>query len=192
MLHQVSIRLADYLIVNNVAKEEKKAYYVYGLELFLGKLISYSSMLLLAIFFDQTIPIILFFVFLLSLRKYTGGYHLKSFLACYLSTLGLSTFNIVILTPFLFENRQILYPCLLVAVIVILLLKPVNHPNLNLSNSELKGNNRKAKIVLIIEIIFIIVANYYFINPAYYVLPSIGIIQCAVLMVMAKISHQEV
>ena len=82
MRHYLSERVADFLFVHGTIKNKEKDIYIYGLELIISSIINLLICLILSILFGCFVNGLIFFISFSSLRRFTGGFHSKSFLRC--------------------------------------------------------------------------------------------------------------
>lgn len=68
----------------------------------------------------------------------------------------------------------------------------INHPNIDISKSELQESKKAARLVVIMEVMIIVVLAYLKANILYIGYMSVAVILCALLMCLAKIIKQEV
>ena len=191
-MYIVAERLTDWLIKNGTISQQSKDNYIYGIEVTMEKLISYSVLFILAVFLKILIPSILFFLFFIVLRGYTGGYHAKTFMGCFISSIFLYLGCSQLMVPFFISESKYVIPVTIVSCIIILILAPMNHPNLNLNHKELRSCKIGTRIVLMIEVIFVVFGIKSGINTVYIVFPFLGTFICAVLLIVAKLIRQEV
>ena len=79
-----------------------------------------------------------------------------------------------------------------ISVLVIGIIGTVNHPDMHMNSAELSGSKRIARINLAIELGVIIISIYIGIDKVSIGYMAMGVIQCAILLCMAKIMKQEV
>lgn len=191
-MHNLAVYLADCLIDNEVADKVKKEEYVYGIEVLIGKMINYSSLMFIAVYFKVLIPSMFFMTAFFSLRNWTGGYHAKSAVRCYLGTIGIFTILIKGIIPFVIGNQFINVSMLALSSIIIIVMSPVNHPALCMNKDEIKKCKSTSRKVLFIEIVCISIFMVLRIEPMYVTYMIIGIVVDAALLCIAKIIKQEV
>lgn len=96
-------RLVDKMLQEKMISTEDKKWYIYSLQLIIEKIVSYSTILLLAMifgFFFQTIGFLLVFSVI---RKYSGGFHFKHFWSCYLFSIGTYLAFVLVYQNYQFE-----------------------------------------------------------------------------------------
>ena len=148
-------------------------------------------MLLLGLLFGQFLHTLCFIVFFISLRKRTGGFHANKFWQCYLETVIV---YILIMqgVPMLCRNTVVMYGMLFFATVLICIMGTINHPNVDMSKSELKESKKAARLLALMEVMIIAVLVYLKADMLYVGYMSVAIILCAFLMCLAKIIKQEV
>ncbi len=192
MIHKLAVKTAGYLIMNKVGTVDYEESYIYGIEIMIEKFITYSVLLILALYFKQIIPSLLFVIFFVLLRGYTGGYHANTYAGCFISTLVMYLTCSLVLAPRLLEEEILLFPGLAITIIVILTLAPVNHPNLDMNSKEIKNCKMGTKVVILIETVFILGGIICNVSKIYIVFSLLGMVMCAILLILAKIMKQEV
>lgn len=75
MIHSLSSRIADFFVVQNVAKEEEKEEYVYGIELIISGIISVGIVVFIGAVTGSILYALLYNIMMVVIRMYTGGYH---------------------------------------------------------------------------------------------------------------------
>lgn len=80
----------------------------------------------------------------------------------------------------------------MISALIILLIGTVNHPHLNLTKEELNVSKRKARLVTVLEISFIVLSIFLHIQSEYIFYMFIGIAVNAISMIVSKLIGQEV
>lgn len=191
MVEKAVLKLVGWMENENMIEKTQKEYYEYALITMTEQMIAVASMLMIGIFFHQFVPTVIFIIFFLSLRKRTGGYHADKFWQCYLLTA--ITYIGVIQAAFVFLKKPfMMYGILVWAVLVIEIIGTVNHPNMDMDQSELQETKKAARLLALIEFGVIAVSAVRKINQLYVCYMSIAVILCSSLMCLAKILKQEV
>lgn len=86
MLKFISQKSVEYLIKRGKAKEERKAVYIYGCELLFSTSFSALSIITLGLIFGKATEAVTFILFFMPIRTVAGGYHAKTYGACFLIT----------------------------------------------------------------------------------------------------------
>ena len=191
MVEKIVVKLVAQMEDRKIIEKTSRDYYEYVLITLIEHLIGVGTMLIIGIFFKQFMPTVIFLIFFLSLRKRTGGYHADKFWQCYLVTI-ITYIGIIQIVTVLSEKTFILYLILLFAVLAIEIIGTVNHPNIDMDESELYENKKAARLLVLMEAAVIVLLIVLEINQIYVSYMSIAIILCAFLMCLAKILKQEV
>ncbi|MCR5203005.1 MAG: accessory gene regulator B family protein [Lachnospiraceae bacterium] len=186
-------RLTKEMIKTDVIGEEKKEYMIYALELLFENVISSLIILVLGGIAGCLIETGLFLICFLALRKYSGGFHCEREISCYFLTI-LSYVGILITYTFINKNESWIIITILVAIsfIMILAIGTVNHPNLRLDEDELCASRNRARLIAILICLSLIIAEKVGIHCRFLLFPGFSIILCAISLMLAKITKQEV
>lgn len=184
--------LTGRLLAYSLIEESQQELYQYGLERLLSKLTSYSAFLVLALCIGKFIPTVLFLSFLFLLRGRTGGYHASTELCCFVSSMVTCILVMQVLVPYLMVHQAVLWVAFVVALLIILIWAPVNHPNVDFSKKELQQYRLRARRVLVIEVLLILLMLIGQVGAEYITSAMSGVIVCSVLISLAKITNKEV
>ncbi|RKM53913.1 accessory regulator AgrB [Butyrivibrio sp. X503] len=162
-MEYLSKKLTDYILEKNVIDKENYEIYKYGFESFLETAFCFASVLVIAAFM-HAIPQALFFsFFFLMMRSYTGGLHLKTFKACYVSSC-LILVACILLVKNLTVNPYLSIAIYGASVLAIVLLGPVDHPNKQVDEEDNKRFMFRSYIILAISavtaVILFIIKNH--------------------------------
>lgn len=184
--------LMERLLANEMIEESQQEIYQYGLERLINKTVGFTLLLLLAIGIQMLLPSVLFLCFLFLLRGRTGGYHAASEYRCLAGTAAIYLLCMKVLLPLLQQSPMMTVLCFLVSAAVIFLLAPVNHPNIGFSREEMKFYKKRSRMVLGGEITAIFIFVLVGVKEELIVSAMMGIMVCAFLLCLAKITKQEV
>lgn len=189
MVQRISIRLTDILMQNQVGDSDKYDWYVYGFELLLGKILSYSLLLLVALLLGEPIQLVVFSVFFLTLRKRSGGYHASKNWVCALSSAVLFALCVGLVQRVTFSIWLAL-AIVVVAGAVVFALAPINHPNLHLDSDEVAQLRKSSRLVFGAEAALIAIIWALGLYPyAFMAALAVGLV--AATMLLAKLTGQE-
>lgn len=191
MVEEMVLKLVNQMEVKKIIEKSNRDYYEYVLIMMIERIIAIGSLMIVSVIFKQFFPTIAFLTFFLSLRKRTGGYHADKFWQCYLLTM-ITYIGVILAAPILSENPHIMYTLLFFAVLVIEGIGTINHPNINLDESELWETKKAARLLVLIEVGIIAVLIVLKRNQLYVSYMSMAIIMCSSFMCLAKIIKQEV
>ncbi|MCM1500467.1 MAG: accessory gene regulator B family protein [Clostridium sp.] len=191
MIEKMAISVVGQMCEENLIEKRMEEYYIYVLESLTENVITLGSILLLSLVFNIVFPTVLFLVFFMSLRKRTGGFHLNSFIQCYLGTISIYV-SVIFVNSCLMRFPQILLGMTFLSICVIELIGTVNHPNMHMSIEELVEAKKAARIIAALEGSIISFFAYVGVKMVYIGYMSMAIIVCAALLCIAKILKQEV
>lgn len=146
-MEKISNRIADLLLKKHYIEEAMFSIYQYGIQMTLEIGLSFVTSIVICCLWGKVLEGIIFFAVFIPLRSYLGGFHLKSYGACYIcscvtlvAVLGLSFFEpdyyiswlilcLSIITIFFEARREKLrdadgkhfYPKICVIILVILI-----------------------------------------------------------------------
>lgn len=191
MIENMVLKLVNQMEMEKIINKSSCEYYEYALIGMVEHVITVGTMLLLGVIFRQFLPTICFIVFFLSLRKRTGGFHANKFWQCYLGTVIIYSVLVPII-PILCRNQTVMYTMLFLAMLLICIMGTINHPNMDMSKSELQESKKAARLLVLMEVMILVALVYLKADILYIGYMSAAIILCAFLMCLAKIIKQEV
>lgn len=185
-------KFVDYLIINNITSIDMREMHIYSFEVMVGKILNYGTLLLLSWFNNNILQTLVFMIVFFSLRSRNGGFHAKKFLRCYFGTIVIYFCVLNTVVPAIKAYEYMYLYVVAVSVITVYFFAPVNHPNLQLNNDEIrlcKKSARRLIIGLSICVIVLIELNI-ILEYVYYMIAGMGI--NTGLLLIAKILKQEV
>lgn len=190
MVEKIILNLVDNLVDNNIIELDKKDMYMYALICEIESAITIGSIIIVAIIIRKLFLTICFLFSFLSLRNRTGGYHLNCFSSCYIGTIGI--YGLVICICESLSDQSICLGILtLFSILCITIIGTINHPNMDMSLEEINASKKLARCTLIINVVicgFLFMLN---VNRNVVKYFQMGIIVCAILLLLAKITGQE-
>lgn len=147
----LSERLTDYLILSGSVREEDKDLYVFGIGQGLFIALNTATTFLVSLYFGMVWQGVLFLLCYFSLRSYSGGYHASTPTRCYFVSTAITVLF------FLLLNRSFDWPPIImlssgiIAVIVTVLLAPLESINKPLDALERKTYKRRSIAVLSVQ-----------------------------------------
>lgn len=141
-MEKCSKKIIDYMLNNNIISEQDKEIYLFGLISMLRTVLNIMTLISIGILFGMLVECIVFVIFIILLRTYSGGFHSDNPTICYFISV-----IIVILTllNIKFETLNVYSSIILLAVSLVLILKyaPVGHKNKPLEEIEIKVYRRR-------------------------------------------------
>lgn len=156
MQHHLSECIADFLLSQKVIKKHEKEIYVYGTQLVISSIINLLICITISLLLGELINGLIFFAIFSSLRRFTGGFHCKTFLMCnvvFSSVVALALLSNIFLGE-VFENYVTVIVTAIFNLICILLFSPVYNENKKLTYIQKKRFLISSIIVYAIHIAF--------------------------------------
>lgn len=100
MTEYISDWLTDSLFSNGFINEGDREIYHYSIQVMIEKIIGFSTIFFLAFLWEKLLETIMFVFCFSYIRKYSGGFHSRSFAGCYIGTITIYV---------AYYNRDILY-----------------------------------------------------------------------------------
>lgn len=191
MIEKIAANFVNQIIEAELTSKNMADQYIYVSICWMEKILTIGSIILISIAVQKFIPTLLFLVFFLELRKRTGGYHLNKFYQCYFATI-VSYLLILFLSTYFADYPQLLLIILTLAIVEILIIGTVNHPNMHMDSEELAESKKKARTIALLEGSIIYFCALFGANTLFISYMAIAVILCAVLLCISKIFKQEV
>ena len=147
-MKNLSDKITDFYIKKGFVPEDKKEIYSYGFRLIIADIINFSIVITLGIVLKKLCESILFLITLCTVRRFSGGFHAKTYWLCRLSMIITFT-GVLTLSEIIIKTNNKLNISLLINVlcmIIIFRFSPVKHPNKTLTTEQIHKNKFKAII----------------------------------------------
>ena len=190
-MNSISEKLTDAIIKKKLIPLEMRDWYIYAFLRILETSLSTITVLIIGYMESKIVPTICFWLFFCELRKQTGGFHCKKYWECYLVT-SLLMYIYINIEKYVSACPIMIYLCLIISAIVIMYIGSINNPNMNLSKNEIRALKEKARYTLGIELFVIVSLIYIGVEFMYVAYMTFAILTCAILLMVAKITKQEV
>lgn len=189
-MHELAIKITDYLIARGVSKKSERDFYIYGCEILLLKIANVGTLLCIALVMGNLVEGIILLLTFMTLRKYTGGFHLGSALSCYIFTALVYMSSLYLCVNYMGSEAMCLV-IVIISEIIIVSLAPIDNPNLNLTEEEIMSMKKQIKrLVVLLSVILILLMLWgkgiRFISPI-----VVGIVLDAMFIVVAKIHKKR-
>lgn len=182
--------LVDFLIQQDVLDKTYRDDSVYGLTLFLEKMVTYLLLMGISFFLGKPAEGLMFAICFVFLRQSTGGFHAKTFIGCLAGSVLSFYVAMEVMAVWLQSHVLISSSLLLMACICVFVWAPVNHPNLLLTEDEIKRNKLWSRSILLIEVCIIEIGYVLHMQWQQYIVSAV--ILCATFILIAKLIGQEV
>lgn len=159
----LSERIADFLLYQKIINTQEKEIYVYGIQLVISSVINLLICITISLLLNELINGILFFILFSSLRRFTGGFHCKTFIMCNIVFSVIVTLVLLINKSFgyVFEKPVLFTVTVIFCLICILLFAPVYNENKELTKLEIKKFKIISIVVYTIHICFYLIFNLF-------------------------------
>lgn len=178
------------MLDNKLIEVSKKELYTYHMTIILERLVTYFVILLFSIQFKVFIHTIFFLCFFANIRKHSGGFHLRHFYSCFISSVSIYIMFVKIIYPFLAKYNKMNLLFLLMALVIILYIGSMNNPNINWSIQEFEKNKQMTRYIGSIETFMILGGNIIKMETSYLIYMTFGIFLSAILLLIEKISDK--
>lgn len=152
-LEIVAEKMTDHLKKQGLVESDMAEVYVYGMTLLISSTATLLATLLLGFMFQVINSVLVFLLFFVSVRIFSGGYHSSSYLRCFLTFMCMLGSFIAIQRNL--PERAVLPTMLITSLISLFLIfkfSPVSHPNAPIRESDWFRFKRISRITCIIEI----------------------------------------
>ncbi len=184
--------VTDWLLSEEKDNQKKRSLYLYVVHRYVST-ISFSLVIgFISLFLFRSVMPVVFSVFLVTLRKYSGGYHLNNADVCFISSIFITIIAHYIsrwLANSYGDSGLIFFIISVAMLAVIVALSPVNHPNLHLTKNEAKA--MKMHIAKISAIISAVLAVSAAVKSEMLFPIFVAIMTDFILIAAAKLTHQE-
>lgn len=149
-MKNLSGRIADFYVSNNIIKSEEKEAYSYGIYLILNDIITFSIIIFISlILWNIRYSVEFLFVFCFT-RAYCGGYHADKAYICRL-TMIITFLMVIVMSSFLVNiSEWLLCMILICSCCLSIPFVPVKHPNKELTPELIKKGRVKGTISYVI------------------------------------------
>lgn len=184
--------VTDWLLSEEKDNQKKRSLYLYVVHRYVST-ISFSLVIgFISLFLFRSVMPVVFSVFLVTLRKYSGGYHLNNADVCFINSIFIAIIAYYIsrwLANSYGDSGLIFFIISVAMLAVIVALSPVNHPNLHLTKNEAKA--MKMHIAKISAIISAVMAVSAAVKSEMLFPIFVAIMTDFILIAAAKLTHQE-
>lgn len=187
MIKLFSKKITEFLINQNVIQDEAEIYQ-YGFEQIISSVMGFIGILLISLYLDILLEGVIYSLSFYIIRKYTGGFHCKTYLTCNLSFICIFVIYhyINLITSSIFSIIV-----LLISFYFIWVLAPCDHDKKKFTGMERNLYKRISRgIIVIITLISIVLYSFtQTIGLANFIANAIGII--SILLVIGKAERRK-
>lgn len=191
ILDQIIKNCLDQMQEKNLIMEDNREYYQYAMELLVEESLTVGTILVVIICMQEFVNGVIFLISFLALRRRTGGFHMKTFKACYVATIG-TYIGVLLVKNIMYTYSKLLLVFTCIAASYLLIVGTMNHPNIDMDKIELLASKKCARMVCIIELLMIIVGMQIRNFEEISIMISLAIILCSVSMKLAQLVRQKI
>lgn len=190
MYEQLSKRITAILIRNNIVSEKEKEIYIYSFQIILSSFVSSLFIIIWSLLFKQIFNTIIFFCGFFLCRKFSGGYHAKSQVVCFLftQTLFISYLSLITFTNIL-ESKFSFVLITLFTNIIILTIAPIDNENKPFSKKEKTKFQKKSRILSSINLVIAFISVYFSLFIKEYFCYMLGVFSVSIMLILGKIQN---
>jgi len=193
MLRLLADKCTGLLIKKGVIQDNQRSIYVYGFELFLSTLLCVVSIMSIGALGGHLSSVIIFLIFFMPIRMVAGGYHAKSYGACFILTNSIAISCVLISKVIWYLDNSwiayLLWILLFFSFVYIWRVAPTNMGKYAVNTNRIIKNRKYAHIIIGIELLLITVMLVFMKSH----IPYISIIAtCAVALIIYVAKREEV
>ena len=125
-MHDLAKRITNHLIYRKIILEADADIYAYGFECSLSNAIELTAIFAIGWVMGIQIELFVFLFCFSSIKKWTGGWHAKTHLACFVLSTAASILSLLAIG---FLPSWACFVLLVVSGIIVILFAPIAHPN---------------------------------------------------------------
>lgn len=193
MLQLFANECTGFLLKRGVIQDNHRKIYVYGFELFLSTLLCIISILSIGVVSGYLSSSVVFLLFFMPIRMVAGGYHAKTYKACFILTNSIAILCVVVSkTIWYLDKSWISYSfwiILFLSFIYIWRAVPMNMEKYSEDPKRVLKNRKYTHAIIGIELLLIIIMRVFIKTHVSYV--SV-ITTCAVALIIYIAKQEEV
>lgn len=185
MIQQLSDNLTSFFVDKSLISIEEKHIYAYCFEVFLSTILSWGSVVALAVVTNTVFPTVCYMLCFFFFRGVAGGYHATTHLNCYI--LSMLTFLLFLIGQAILPQQSYLMISsffIICSTFIILFLAPVEHKNNPFTERTRKQFRTKSLMVLFFFLLIVfILFRFQLIKVIFYI--AWGCFQAAISVAVA-------
>ncbi len=162
MLNKSADLLVSLLEKHYRLSDEERPVYVYGFELLISTLSSMTTVFCISLLINNPCYALFFFLFFFTLRLFTGGYHAKTYLRCFITTNLVFISTVLLTESALFLEIKGIFPIpVIISTAIIWIFSPIKNENHPCSDETYIKNKTKARFLSVAySLIFICIYSF--------------------------------
>ncbi|MCR5061377.1 MAG: accessory gene regulator B family protein [Saccharofermentans sp.] len=179
---KISDHISEYMYQNQIVDVDELQVCKYNLQVFFERTVTFLSLGVLSLLIGHLLDIAVFTITLMALRVFSGGFHCKTFLGCFILTI-VSGLLSVPLSSLVVGSEMLLG---LFSLVPMVLIGAVNHPDMNWSCSEFSAAKRWSRAISIIVFVITIALTMTEVTNTYSAYTAVGSAFAAASLLIAK------
>jgi accessory gene regulator B len=142
-MNNLAAHVTDFFVKKKIIEPDMKEIYCYGFELIISDVINFSLILLAGLCYGILTSSVLFLLCFVTVRIFCGGYHAKTSMVCRIVTMA--AYLLAMGGAYIFRTTALnsLWIGAVCALVIIVLLAPVENENKPLSKEKKRRNRRR-------------------------------------------------
>lgn len=158
-MNTVAKRIVKEMLSENIIVAEEAELYEYSCIVWLEKIIVYGIWATIAIVMNATFESFVFLITFITIRRYSGGFHMNSFWSCLISSVFVEVFLIIIIIPSHGEFFPYFSCVTALATVIILSIGAINCENMHWTDCELSKMKRSSRAavgrIVVVALVFV-------------------------------------
>ncbi len=193
MITKIAAAVSDWLVAQGAVTDKDKSLFAYAVYSFLFGLVPVLIIVVLGFIFSMLAEALLLITPFMLLRKFSGGYHLKSPLVCVISSTGLLTLSLLsvrLITTY--DTVFILSTLVILSAVVLFVLSPIDSEARRLTAKETRVFRLIARVMtsvfLVVYLLFFLFGHTNIAAPigVGMIVPAILQLPCIIQCMIAK------
>ncbi len=186
------LKICNRIVAYAGLTEEQSEIFKYITQCFIEKMVVFVTILIYGYLRNCTIYAITFYFLCTVIRKHSGGFHMDTFLKCYITSV-LLVVGAVELNKF-FDIREIfmiIFIINLISAALIMIIGCVNNPEMDMTFDEYQYNKTQTRQTMIIVEVILTVCIFLKVKKTYIILLCYAVICCAFFLILAKVVEHK-
>ena len=167
---------------------DKREYFIYkyNLQLIIERAITLLPIIVACIVMHRIIEMTVFLIAFALLRKYSGGYHCKSFMGCFVMS-NISCLATIPIASLLENNYMVFLVLEILAAFIAIHIGSINNQYIDWTQDEFVKAKRLNRIICLIVLLCSLTIGVFYSLRTYSVYIGIGLIQTSISLMLYKI-----
>lgn len=197
MLENIAEACSDILLKGKAIDQSKKEVYTYGFMITISTVVAMLTIVIFSVLFSDVLSSLVFLIIFTPLRSFSGGYHCKTYLNCFIVTnlLYIATYWAAKGLCLIAYSEYMFIGILLVSAIYLFVNTPVLNANNPLSQKRVAKNKKASRrLIVIISAVLLtgmVLCMVFQINSFYICLGIVTTFVVDILMLIVQINHMR-